>query len=62
MHDNLIVEELRVIKQQILAEHGGDHQRVMEAAMQRQYLRGWDLYGRSKETGRIEIVFKAPRS
>ena len=62
MEPDPYTEELNLMREQILAEHDGDLTRVMQDSIRRQYTLGRDLYGRSKVTGRIEIVFRAPRS
>jgi hypothetical protein len=61
MESDPIIEELWRIKDEIWAECGYDIRRLMENARRNQYLRGRDLYGRSKVTGRIEVVWRAPR-
>ena len=53
-----VMQELRDIRKNMLAKYGGDGRRMMEDLQRRQYLRGRDLYARSKVTGRIELVFK----
>jgi hypothetical protein len=53
-----VMQELRSIRKNMLAKYDGDGRRMMEDLQRRQYLSGRDLYGRSKVTGRIELVFK----
>jgi hypothetical protein len=59
MEPDPYTEELKLMQEQILAEHGGDIERSIDKSIRRQYTLGRDLYGLSKATGRIEIVFKA---
>jgi hypothetical protein len=53
-----IMQELWSNREKLLAKYGGDGRLMMEDLQRRQYLSGRDLYGRSKVTGRIELVFK----
>jgi hypothetical protein len=62
MESDPIIEELWRIKEEIWAEAGHDIRRLVEDSRRRQYLRGRDLYGRSEVTGRIEVVWRAPRA
>ena len=62
METDPFTEELQLMRDEILAEHGGDIGLAIEESIRRQYTLGRDLYGRSKVTGRIEIVFKAAKA
>ena len=62
METDPFIEEFQLMREEFLAEHGGDIERIMDESIRRQYTLGRDLYGRSKVTGRIEIVFKAPKA
>jgi hypothetical protein len=55
--DDPILQELRHIREQLLAEAGGDVMRLMEEAMRQQYLSGKDLWGIGP-SGKLEVVFK----
>jgi hypothetical protein len=62
MESDPIIEELWRIREEIWEECGRDPRRFCENALRQQYLRGRDLYGRSKVTGQIEVVWRAPRA
>jgi hypothetical protein len=55
--DDPILQELRQIREKILAEAGGDGRRVMEEVRRQQYLSGRDLWGIGP-SGKLEVVFK----
>jgi hypothetical protein len=61
METDPIIEELWRIREEMWEECGRDARRFCENARRQQYLRGRDLYGRSKITGQIEVVWRAPR-
>jgi hypothetical protein len=62
METDPIIEELWRIREEMWEECGRDARRFCENARRQQYLRGRDLYGRSKVTGQIEVVWRAPRA
>ncbi len=53
-----VMQELWRIRAERAAKFDYDIRRMMEDSQRRQYLSGRDLYGLSKVTGRIELVFK----
>ena len=53
------VDELQLMREQHLAEHGGDSNRAIKESIRRQFREGRDIYGLWSGTGRIELLFQA---
>ena len=59
--DDPIMAELRRIRVQRLAAYGNDLNRMIADDRRRQYSLGHDVVARDPKTGRLVVVFKAPR-